>query len=202
MDFFVLTPDVAYVFLVCSVLLTLFALITPGTGLLEAGALFFFLLSGYAIYSLTINVWALIVLLVSLFFFMLAIKKSVVRKLYLGLSIIGLIIGSAYFFRGDSWAPSVNIWLVIFVSLIMGGFIWLATIKVMETLGKPTLYPTRAAHLVGHEGIAKSEIGDEGSALIAGELWAVRSKVPIAKGTAVRVVNHSGFILDVEAIDE
>ena len=78
MDIILFDPDVAYLILVGGVLLTLFALVTPGSGILEFGALFL---------------------------------------LTLGLSIVGVIIGSAYLFRGDGWLPSVNIWLVIIVSL-------------------------------------------------------------------------------------
>ena len=59
-----LDPNVAYVILVVGFVLGVLALFTPGTGILEIGALFAIFLAGYAVYSLPINLWALILLVV------------------------------------------------------------------------------------------------------------------------------------------
>lgn len=200
MDTVLLNPNIAYLFLVGGVLLTFFALVTPGTGFLEIGAFFLLALAGYAIYNLPIHVWALIVLIASLPPFGMAIRQPARRGIYLGISIFGVVIGSAYLFRGESWVPAVNIWLVIIVSALMGGFLWLAITKTLEAL------ETRPAHdinaLIGRIGEAKSPIHEEGSAQISGELWSVRSNKPIAAGAHVRVVQRNGFILEVEAVGE
>ena len=45
---FLLDPNVAYLILVIGVILGMLALFTPGTGLLEIGALFTIFLAGYA----------------------------------------------------------------------------------------------------------------------------------------------------------
>ncbi len=200
MDTVLLNPNIAYLFLVGGVLLTFFALVTPGTGFLEVGAFFLMALAGYAIYSLPIHIWALILLVLSLIPFGIAIRSAARRNLYLAISIIGVVIGSAYLFRGEGWVPAVNIFLVIIVSLLMGGFLWLVIIKTLEAL------EARPSHdintLVGRIGEAKSPIHDEGSAQIAGELWSVRSERAIPEGARIRVVKRSGFILDVEAVEE
>ena len=200
MDTVLLNPNIAYLFLVGGVLLTFFALVTPGTGFLEIGALFLMALAGYAIYNQPIHIWALILLVLSLVPFVIAIRQAARRGFYLGVSILGVVIGSAYLFRGSGLAPAVNIWLVIIVSLLMSGFLWLVITKTLEAL------ETRPAHdinaLIGRIGEAKSPIHDEGSAQIAGELWSVRSNKPIAAGAHVRVVQRSGFILEVEAVEE
>ncbi len=52
---FLLDPNVAYLILVVGVILGMLALFTPGTGILEIGALFAIFLAGYAVYSLPIN---------------------------------------------------------------------------------------------------------------------------------------------------
>ena len=203
MDTILLNPNIAYLFLVSGVLLTLFALVTPGTGFLEVGAFFMMALAGYAIYLLPIHIWALILLVVSIVPFVMAIRDTAHRGIYLGLSIIGVIIGSAYIFRGEGLAPAVNIWLVMIVSLLMGGFLWFVIIKILESLN--VLPSHDLSSLVGKIGETKTDIRnahDEGSAQVAGELWTVRSESPISAGTRVRVIKRSGFILDVEAVEK
>ncbi len=200
MDNILLTPNIAYLFLVSGVLLTFFALVTPGTGFLEVGAFFLMALAGYAIYFLDIHVWALVLLVVSVVPFVMAIRATARRGIYLGFSIVAVVIGSAYLFRGEGLAPAVNIWLVIIVSLLMSGFLWFVIIKTLDAL------EARPSHdlgsLVGRIGEAKTEIHHEGSAQIAGELWTAYSETPISLGARVRVIERSGFVLEVEEIEE
>ena len=54
---FLIEPNVAFLILLAGILLGFLAIITPGTGLLEIGALFCVLLSGYAVYNLSIMGW-------------------------------------------------------------------------------------------------------------------------------------------------
>ena len=199
MDTVLLNPNIAYLFLVGGVLLTFFALVTPGTGFLEVGAFFMMALAGYAIYNLPIHIWALILLVMSVVPFVIATRSTARRGLYLGSSIVGVVIGSAYLFRGEGLAPAVNIFLVIIVSLLMGGFLWLVITKTLQALEARPSHDLSA--LDGRIGEAKTDIHDEGSAQIAGELWTVRSESPISAGTRVRVIGRSGFVLEVEAVE-
>jgi membrane-bound serine protease (ClpP class) len=200
MDTVLLNPNVAYLFLVGGVLLAYFALVTPGTGFLEIGALFSLALAGYAVYYVPVHVWALVLLALSVIPFWMAIKNASLRGLYLGVSILAVVIGSAYLFRGESWQPAVNIWLVMVVSALTIAFLWISIVKTLEAL------EARPAHdldaLIGRIGEAKTDIYDEGSAQIAGELWSVYSKTPILAGTHVRVVERNGFLLEVESIED
>ncbi len=196
MDIILLDPNIAYLILVGGVLLTFFALATPGTGFLEIGALFLLVLAGYAAYNLGNNTWALVLLLLSVIPFGMSVQDAARRKLYLGLSIVGVVIGSAYLFRGEGWLPSVNLWLVIAVSLLTGGFLWFVIIKTLEALD--VLPSHDLGTLVGSVGEAKTDIHEEGSAQIDGELWTVRSKNPISAGAQVRVIERRGFVLEVE----
>ena len=111
-----------------------------------------------------------------------------------------MVLGSAYLFRGEGLAPAVNIWLVIIVSVLMSGFLWFVITKTLEAIESRPSHDLGA--LVGKVGEAKTDIHDEGSAQIAGELWTVRSDKPISAGTRVRVTERSGFILEVEEVKE
>ena len=135
-----LNPNIAYLLLVFGFTFAILAIFSPGTGLLEVGALFALLLSGYAIYNLPFNLWALLILIIGVFPFLLALRKSK-KLLYLVLSLCALIIGSIFLFRGENWwQPAVNPILAGLVSLSLVAFFWIAIQKILEA-EKKTPYP-------------------------------------------------------------
>ena len=196
MEELLLNPNLAYLFLVSGFSLALLAILTPGTGVMEIAAIFALLLAGWGIYNLPINYWALGILLLGVFPFIWAVRKSG-HMLYLGISIFALVAGSVFIFRSEVWwQPAVNPVLASVVSLLSGGFFW---IIVQKTLEASAVLPAHdLSPLVGAMGEAKTEIHHEGSAQVNGELWSVRSKDPIAEGAVVRVLKRDGFVLEVE----
>ena len=196
MDAVFLNPNVTYVFLVGGFTLALIAILTPGTGVLEISALFALAIAGWGVYNLSINYWALGVLILGVFPFIWVLRKSG-QKRYLGLSILCLIVGSVFLFHGEnSWLPAVHPALATVVSLLTGGFFWIVTTKTLEASN------VRPAHdlspLIGAIGETKTEVHHKGSVQVAGELWSARSKQPIPAGAVVRVISREGLILDVE----
>jgi len=193
---FLLNPNTVYLILVFGLLLTIMALISPGTTILELMAFFTLLLAGYGIYNLSINTWALAILLVGVILFVLAVRK-LKHPAYLVLSIIFLIIGSVYIFPGENWwQPGVNPFLATVVSLLVGGYVWVIATKAMEVAVTPPAHDINA--LVGLTGEAKTDIHKEGSVQVAGELWSAQSKELIQQGSMIRVIGREGFILQVE----
>ena len=95
-----LNPNIAYLLLVSGFALAILALFAPGTGLLEITALFTLILAGYSIYYLPVNLWALVVLVLGVFPFSLALRKSGQVR-YLVVSILALVVGSSFLFRGE-----------------------------------------------------------------------------------------------------
>lgn len=193
-----LDPNVAYLILVVGFLLAILALLSPGTGILEVGALFAILLAGYAIYNLPINAWALAILLLGVFPFIVAVRRSN-RVVYLVLSLIALVIGSVFLFRTATGAPAVNLLLALITSALTTGFLWLATRKILEAMA---LRPAQDLHnLVGAVGETRTAVSDEGSVYVGGENWSAHSRVPIPPNTPVRVISREGFILEVEPVE-
>ncbi|MFZ5821356.1 MAG: NfeD family protein [Chloroflexota bacterium] len=193
-----LDPNIAYLFLLAGMLLGLLAMVTPGTGMLEVGAFFCLALAGYAVYNLSINLWALLILVLSIFPFIVAVQKPK-RELFLGLSILGLVVGSVFLFATEGWQPAVNPLLAVVSSVFYAGFIWLVVRKTLQAAH------ARPAHdlvaLDGQIGEAKTRIYHEGSVQVDGELWSARSEKPIPEGSAVRVVGRQGLILEVKKAD-
>ena len=192
---FLLDPNIAYLFLLGGVLLGLMAIITPGTGVFEVGAFFCLALAGYAVYNLSFNLWALIVLILSIIPFVYAIQKPK-RESYLALSILGLVVGSVFLFATDGWQPAVNPMLAFVASILYAGFIWIAVRKTLQAAHARPSHDLSA--LVGQMGEAKTRIYKEGSVQVDGELWTARSEKSIPSGSTVKVVAREGFVLVVE----
>ncbi len=195
-----LDPNIAYVFLAIGLIFSVLSLLNPGTGLMEIIALLGLLIAAWAIQSLPINTWALLIILVGAILFIASVRKTR-QPILLILSILALIIGSAFLFRSEIWwQPAVNPWLAAILSILSGGFLWLIARKVLEA-SKPI--PVHSMeNLIGEIGEARSPIHKEGSVHVSGELWAARSENPIGEGELVRIVSVDGLILLVEPINQ
>jgi len=192
---FLLNPNVAYLFLLGGVLMAMLALATPGTGLFELGALFCIVLAGYGIYNLSFHWWALALIILSVIPFIYSIQKPK-REVYLGISIVILIIGSIFLFPSKTGGPAVNLFIAFLSSISVAGFLWIAVGKSIQATHARPAHDLNA--LVGQVGEAKTKILEEGSVQVAGELWTARSENPIKAGASVRVVRREGFVLIVE----
>jgi len=192
---FLLDPNVTYLFLLSGVLMAMLALATPGTGFFEIGAFFAVALAGYGIYNLSFNWWAMVLIVISIIPFIYSIQKPK-RELYLGISILVLVVGSVFLFPGRNGGQGVNLLVAFVASIFVAGFLWIAVGKSVQAAH------TRPSHdldvLIGKTGEAKTRISDEGSVQVAGELWTARSEKPIKAGSSIRVVKREGFILVVE----
>jgi membrane-bound serine protease (ClpP class) len=196
---FLLDPNVAYLILVAAALTTMLAILNPGTGVLELIALFLWIVSGYIIFSIPINFWALGLLFLGVILFLLSLRKFK-NLVYLGLSIAAVIVGSIFLFDQEGWQPAVNPFLAVFVSIFVAGFVWVVAQKALEADQMRPVHSLES--LIGAVGEAKTAISDDGSVQVEGELWSAKSDETIPDGSQIRVVGRDGFRLKVEPIDE
>lgn len=201
MDFAtLLSPNVTYLILVIGIILAMLALLSPGTGALELGALFLFLLAGYGIYNTPMNLWALVLLLAGMVFFVLALRRSR-RWRDLVISIVALVLGSAYLFSSNTWyLPAVHPLLALVTSVVAASFLWIIARRGLEAISQQT--SNLLVTVVGATGETRSEVYQDGSVYVSGELWSARSQQPIPNETRVRVVSRDGFTLEIEPIDK
>jgi membrane-bound ClpP family serine protease len=194
-----INPNIAYILLVSGTILLILAILAPGTGVLELGALFVLLLAGWEIYNLPFNPWALVIWAVGVIPFIIAVRQSK-KLIYLIIAIASMIIGSIFLFQGETpWSPAVSPLLAVVVSILSGVFLWIVATKALEAEKRKPVHD--AAKLIGMLGEAKSEIENEGSVQVNGELWSARSENHIQTGARIRVINREGFVLVVEQID-
>jgi len=195
---FLLEPNIAYLFLLGGVLMAMLALATPGTGFLEIGAFFCIVLAGYAVYNLSYNWWALLLIVLSIVPFIYAIQKPK-RELFLGVSILLLIIGSVFMFPRGAEQAGVNPAVATVASGLTAGFLWIAIRKSMEAAYARPRHDLDG--LVGQVGEARTVVHDDGSVQVGGELWSARSESSIPAGSSIRVVRRDGFIVVVEKVN-
>jgi membrane-bound serine protease (ClpP class) len=194
-----LNPNIAFILLVLGSVLLLMAIVTPGTHLLEGGALLLLALAGYAVYHLGFNPWALILLALSLIPFIYAIQKPK-RERFLAISLLGVFVGSVYLFPSGGWWPAVNPVVAVIVSALSAGLLWLVVRKGIQAHHARPLQDL--SMLIGKTGYAKSQVRESGSVQVAGELWSARSEKIIPAGSRVHVLSREGFILVVERDDQ
>jgi membrane-bound ClpP family serine protease len=190
-----LDPNVAYLMLVVGFVLGVLALFTPGTGILEIGALFAIFLAGYAVYNLPINVWALIVLLVGVIPFILAVRKFK-QWYWLIPAIISMVVGSVFTFRLESGGLAIHPVLAVVVSIIAVVLMWFIGRKSLDAM---LMQPSQdLGKLIGLVGEAKTDIAHDGTVYVGGEDWSARSTKLIPVGSQVKVLNREGLVLIVE----
>lgn len=195
-----LLPDVAYLFIVVGLMLSVLALLTPGTGFIEIGAFFVLAVVGFQIYNLAINTWAIFVALLGAVLFLFAVRRTRYQFVFLGISILALIVGSVFLFRGEERSIAVNPVLALIVSPLSAGFLWLIATKSLD------VHLTRPSHdlgvLIGATGVARTEVHAEGTVFVNMEDWSAQSEVPIRTGEKIRVIGREGLILEVRPIPE
>jgi membrane-bound serine protease (ClpP class) len=195
-----LNPNVAYLILVFGLVITVLAILSPGTGLLEAAALLILGLVAWEVINLSFNLWALILLIIGVVLFLLALYRPA-KNVFLILSIIALVVGSAFLFPSGTWyQPGVNPLLALVTSVLLAAFFWVATHKILEARKAPPVQTLEA--VIGASGEARTDIHDEGTVQIGSELWSAHSTEHIRRGAMVRVTGRNGFVLEVIATDQ
>lgn len=196
---FILAPDVAFVLLVLSLLVTIFALLAPGSGVLEVLALILLLTVGYLVANLPVNIWAIALVLVGIIAVILMFRLKR-RWTFIAVSIVVLIVGMAFVFRGENTLIGVNPILAVTGSLGLAAFVWIVDRNVMAASHQePYLDHDR---LVGMVGSAVTDIGREGSVYVNGENWSAFSDERIPANSQVKVVQRKGLVLEVEKVKD
>jgi membrane-bound ClpP family serine protease len=192
-----LDPNVAYVILIGGLLLAILALFSPGTGIIEIGALFLLVVAGFGIAQFNINWWALLILAVGVFPFLLALRRSR-QYIYLAIALAALVIGSVFLIVDSSGAPAVNPFLAGMLSMAVSIFVWFGSRSVLKALDLPV---ASLNDLIGKEGEARTDIFARGTVEIEGEEWSGRSRTFIPAGSRVRVLTRDGLTLLVEPLE-
>ena len=194
---FLFDPNVAYLLLVLGFILSVLAIFTPGTGLLEIGALFTIVMAGYALYHLSVSWWALLILVVGVVPFVFAVRKAK-QWYWLIPAVILFAIGSIFLVPQGLNAQSVNPVFAVFMSIISIGLLWFIGRKTLDAMKSRPSQDLKK--LIGQIGEARTEIKNSGAVYVGGENWSARSETTIRIGSSVRVKERQGLVLLVEPV--
>ncbi len=198
---FLINPNVSYVLLVLGLLTVALALLAPGTGLLEAGALIILALAGYGVINLPVNGWALLIIAAGIIPVGLAWILHMKRKervWLMLLSVLIFLIGALLLYRGETWLPAVDPILIVIIWPVTLGLAWLIAEKGLQAAAsRPVFDPDR---LVGMTGQASTDIRGKGTVYVNGEEWSAYSSTYIPAGSKVQVLRRNGLTLEVDLV--
>lgn len=193
----IIDPNITYVLLVVGFILSILAILTPGTGIIEIAGLFSLVVAGYGVISNPTNLWALIFLIPWLPFLIIFRKNK--QNIYLILSILFLNLGSFMIFKGETGIFAVSPFLGLIVFTINAPIVWLVLKKVSEAIDRePDFNPVK---IVNMDGVARTNIAPEGTVYVNGEEWSARSDHKILIGSKIKVMEKEGLVLIVEELD-
>ena len=112
------------------------------------------------------------------------------RWIFLLVSLVLQIVGALFMFGGEQ---AVHPLLAVLLPVLVTPFLWIAGGKTLDALAAKPSYNLET--LVGALGEAKTDVSNEGSVAVNGELWTARSSILIPKGSKVRVVARDGLSL-------
>ena len=196
---FLLDPNLAYILVIAGVMVTLIAILTPGTGIFEVIALMALVMVGWQLYKLPFNVWAFVLILLAVVPFIFTVR-NVKRNLTLGSTIAMLLVGSAFLYKPEIGLVAPHPAMISIVSLASGSLFWFLTHKVIDAMESIPTHDLKS--LVGEVGETRTEVHAEGSVYLRGEMWTAVSPEPIPVGTLVEVVEREGFMLHVRPVND
>jgi membrane-bound serine protease (ClpP class) len=192
-----IVPNVVYLLLMAGVWLAAMAIVSPGTGLLEVGAVTILVMAGLGALRLPVDLWALGVIGVGVVLFLGALRWRR-TALWLVLSALLLSVGSAFLLGMQAGQPAVHPLLAAVISALTVGFFWLSVRRgVLAQRARPLHNPD---DLLGQVGDVRSALEPVGSVYVGGELWSARSEHPLTVGTTVRVRGREGLVLLVDPV--
>jgi membrane-bound serine protease (ClpP class) len=187
--------NLAYLLVLASVWTILLAVIMPGTGAFEVVAGGCLFLATIAVFTLPVNLWALLLILAGLIAFGLELRRPM-GGLFLVISILLFTAGSVFLFRGNQGElAGVTWWLAAIGSMTTAFFFWLAFSRYIN--GKREAKDYGPDRVVGMVGEARTEIYRGGSVQVASALWSARSDERIPVGSRIRVISRDGLTLTV-----
>lgn len=192
-------PNIAYILLMIGLAGLYFELSHPGTvfpGVVGGIAL---ILAFFALQTLPVNVAGILLILLSVVFFILEIKVTSYGMLSVA-GLLSMFLGSMMLFRGAGSQYQVA-WQVLVPTVLMVSlfFVLLAYVVVRAHVHKPRTGPEG---LVGEVGVCKGADGREGKVLVHGELWKALFDEPVTVGGKIKVTKVENLVLTVSPVKE
>jgi membrane-bound serine protease (ClpP class) len=158
------------------------------------------LLAFLAFQILPINYVGLLLILLSIGFFIAEIKVQGFGMLGIG-GIISFLLGSIMLINAPIPEMRPTMSIIITFAICFGSILLFLSFKVIRAMRKKS--GTGLEGLIGESGIAKTDItADSGKVFAHGEWWNAVSDKPIPSGTRIKIVSLTKFTLRVKALND
>ena len=193
-------PNVAYLALIIGLLMLVVAVTTPGTGVAEVIAIIALAVAAIGLVQLSANFAGVVLIVAAFVLFALDVTQTSHGALTLG-GAIALFAGSLLLFPASEGGPTISIWLIGGVTLLMVT-VSLVFLSALLRWRKQHRVDNAAQTTLGQRGVVKTAIAPlkPGTAQIAGQLWSVSADTAIAAGAEVEVVERDGLTLKVRPL--
>ncbi len=188
-------PNVAYILMLLGFYGLFFELTNPGSifpGVLGGICL---ILAFYAFQTLPVNYAGFLLIILGLILFILEVKIISYGVLTIG-GIISMILGSIMLFETPGPFIKLSIFVILPAAIITALFFVLTFSLVLKAYRRKPV--TGYEELIGSEGVARTDIKDDGMAYLHGEIWRAWSDNPIKEGEKIVVESVSGLKIKVK----
>lgn len=193
-----LDPTIAYLMLIVGLWLAITAIYLPGTFLPEIGATVVLIGAVLALAALPTNWISLVLLVTGMVTFILLPFISPARAHWADAALVVQGIGSVFLFRGTMPNP------LAIAALLAAAYIYhhFLLLPIMRRVRELPAVSDEYDNLLGVEGRVVSAVDPPatGAAQVAGEMWTIRSNIPLEPGDLVRVISKRGLELEVERL--
>jgi membrane-bound serine protease (ClpP class) len=192
-------PNVAYLLMLLGLAGLYFELANPGAifpGVVGAISL---VLAFYALQTLPVNYAGIILILLSVVFFILEVKTTTFGLLTTA-GVVSLILGSLMLFDRPGVYPKLALKVLIPTVVVASGFFAAVALLAYRAYMRQPTVGSRA--MIGERGVTRSRLDPEGQVFVRGEIWNGFSDVTIEMDEEVRVVDVQGLRLKVEKVEQ
>jgi membrane-bound serine protease (ClpP class) len=197
---FIANPNVAYLALIVGLLMLVVAVTTPGTGFAEVIAVIALAVAVIGLIQLEANFAGLVLIIAAFVLFALDVTQTSHGALTLG-GAAALVAGSLLLFPVREGGPTISLWLVAGVTILMVA-VSLVFFSALMRWRKQHRVDNVAQEMLGQRGVVKTAAAPlaSGTAQIGGQLWSIGADEPIEPGVEVEVVGREGLTLKVKKI--
>lgn len=195
---FLLDPTLVYTILVLGMWIGVTAIYTPGTGLLEGAALLTLFGALWGLARLPTQWAAVIAILLGMTAFVLLPILHLRQTRWAEVALAVQVAGSLLLYRDGP----PNLAVVFALMTLSYGYYRFMLVPTLQRQQAAPEVGNEIAELIGAQGrvVAPASNLHSGTAHINGELWTIRSAIPLETGDIVRVVDVIGLEVQVERV--
>ena len=183
-------PNIAYLLMLVGIFGVLFELQNPGAILPGVAGAVSLITAAYALQMLPVSWTGLALIVLALVLFVLEVKVASHGLLTIG-GVVAMIIGSIMLI--DSPLPFMRVSLAVIIPSVLATASFFLFAVSMGIRAQRRRVTTGSEGLVGEVGVARTEIANDGTVFVRGELWSARSDEPVLPGDAVEVLAVEGM---------